>query len=804
MTFKDLQNVSGRVRSAIWLEHFASRRVRRIIKKILLLFLPVIIVIFLFFAEETAFGAEKLYGTFLAVLLVWAIVFMLDAFFYSIYFEGIKTTLREFRFSGKRPKAPFELLFITLGSDEKDVTEGFIKSQFGRNLFARLGLAASETQRFLNERSASLPGENLILPEEPTLASYAGAIYDADPELARFLSSRALTREHFVGASDWIARADERGKAYLRWWSRDSLGRIRGIGKEWAHGETFHMDKYGNYLSPEDLPSNEELYRREVDALEAILSRAKDANALLVGNDQNELLEVIGHLARRIADGSVLPQIEHKKVFLLNASSLLSATDSKTDLERELLTILREADNAEHIIFVIPAIAGFIKEAEFHGVELLELLGEFLRSSSLQIIALSDRGAFMDSLQKNTELMNRFEKILLSGQERGALVHALEERILKIERRAKLFFTYPALLALADASERFFSDSAVMDKAGDMISEIVALAVSGKKKIITKEDVAALVKMKTGIPSGAISLEERKKLINLEKVLHERIVGQDAAIKVIAGAMRRARSGIASEKRPLGSFLFLGPTGVGKTETTKALAEAFFGAESKILRFDMSEYNSPEALARLIGSFEGEKSGTLSSALRDRPYGVLLLDEFEKADKKVIDLFLQILDEGFFSDMRGERVNARNLIIIATSNAASDMIWNIAKAGKNPNDSREEIIDAIVKQGIFKPELLNRFDGIIFFHPLAREHLEKIARLLLGRLEGRLKEKGIEFVINNELVQFLVSRGSDPKFGARPLNRAIQDEIEKVVAERIISGEIKAGARVELHESDLT
>lgn len=291
--------------------------------------------------------------------------------------------------------------------------------------------------------------------------------------------------------------------------------------------------------------------------------------------------------------------------------------------------------------------------------------------------------------------------------------------------------------------------------------------------------------------------------MHLEDVLHKRIVGQDEAISAISSAVRRARSGIANPSRPLGSFLFLGPTGVGKTETTKALAEVFFGRDANIMRLDMSEYSSSDATSKLIGSLESKQEGVLSSLLREHQYGVLLLDEFEKTTQEVMNLFLQILDEGFFSDMSGKKVNARNLIIIATSNAGSDLIWEAVKAGNDLSQSKEAIIDSIVKAGIFKPELLNRFDGVIVFHPLTDVDLKKVAELMLQRLHDRLAERGINLAVDDTLINFVVRYGTDPKFGARPMNRAIQEKVEQVVAEKIIRGDIPTGSPIHVNENDL-
>jgi ATP-dependent Clp protease ATP-binding subunit ClpA len=343
----------------------------------------------------------------------------------------------------------------------------------------------------------------------------------------------------------------------------------------------------------------------------------------------------------------------------------------------------------------------------------------------------------------------------------------------------------------------------VSDKALDILVELPKFVLKQKKTFITRKDVLDIVQTKTGIPVGEIKEKERDKLLNLEKILHERVISQNEAIIAIGSALRRSRSGIESANKPMGSFLFLGPTGVGKTETAKALSQVFFDNDKKILRLDMSEYSGGDSLSRMLGSFETGKQGILTSLLRENQYGVLLLDEFEKANHEVHNLFLQILDEGVFSDMVGTKVNARNLIIIATSNAGSSIIWDYVKQSKSLAENKQNIVDEIIHQGFFKPELINRFDGVILFHPLQDSDLKQIAMLMLKKLAKRLEDKGLELVITETLVNYLVEQGGDPLFGARPINRAIQDNVEEIIARKVIGGNLEPGSKMIITREDL-
>ena len=392
--------------------------------------------------------------------------------------------------------------------------------------------------------------------------------------------------------------------------------------------------------------------------------------------------------------------------------------------------------------------------------------------------------------------------MLIDTPDLTATIRVLERIALTHEPRYQIFFHYSAVRAIARAADRYIVEGVLPDKAIELLVDVASKAAQSGHSEISEAFVYQVVSEQTGIPAGPIAAEERDRLLNLEDQLHQLVVGQDAAITAIARTMRRARSGIQDSEKPIGSFLFLGPTGVGKTETAKALATVFFGGEHELQRLDMSEYSGEAAVAQLIGT--AEAPGVLPSMLREHPYCVLLLDEFEKASQPVHDVFLQILDEGRFTDARGVRVNARNTIIIATSNAGSQLILRTVQQRKELDHLTGYIIDHIVTEGILRPELINRFDSTIVFEPLDIEAQTEVASLMLRQLYARIRDRGYELRVADALLDVLVQQGYDPEYGARPMRRILQDVIEEKVAQRIISGRLQKGDTITLTTADFT
>ncbi len=616
-----------------------------------------------------------------------------------------------------------------------------------------------------------------------------------------------MGEKEFTGTVTFVVNGEDDRRQAVRWWTADALGKIKCIGKDWAYGDTFRLDRYSEDLTRLHHGALDEvktaMHAGEITRIEAILSRQAETNVFLIGHPGAGVNDIINGLAEKIVEGKTTAELAHKRTVLFRGASLVSGSKEKSIFETEFILTMNQAVRAGNILLILDDFSAFYNSAQALGSDVASLLNPYLASASLQIIALCNASQFHASFEGNQALMSKFEKLIIDEPDHATVVSLLAHMGAEMEARTGLTFTYPALLAIVDCAEQYITEGVMPDKAVDLLVDLSSTLVRDHDFFVSKDDVLQFVKLKTKIPVGAIATDERDKLEHLEEYLHQRVVGQSEAVSAVANALRRVRSGIRNPNRPIGTFLFLGPTGVGKTETAKALAGAYFADESSMMRLDMNEYKESDAIDRLIGSFGAGKPGILSSMIRDKKYGVLLLDEFEKASNNVKDLFLQILDEGVFADATGEKVNARNIIFIATSNAGSQDIFSIVEGGGKLSEHKDDLTNKLISDGTLKPELLNRFDGVIFFEPLSKENIGKIAEIMLKKLQARLREKGIDFVINPATIEAMVKIGYDPKFGARPMNRAVQDKVEGLIARKIIAGELPAGSKIELTAVDL-
>jgi ATP-dependent Clp protease ATP-binding subunit ClpC len=826
MTFKDVYAESEAFMPAVWLDSVFPYRARHFVRIFFvivtaLLFIPVAFFFYVdqggdltflvnsagdFVANLLTFRQE-ISGTFLVMGAVVLLLIALEGFYFSILFSDADTSSKEFpplpRSKGVTP----DVAYLVCTTQRDDVTGSFCKAISGRLFFMRLGISPETLSVFCGSvNRVPVGSEALSFPDNERIgfADYVRALVGADTPLRTFLREQGVSPDDIAGSALWIEAMATRAQKHRRWWSRDYLGRTPSLGTSFSYGRAFSLEKYGAYVDETNAyrasSSTLKYFEHDAEDLERVLVREQGAHAIVVAEDADSALAVVHALTRLIMRGAVLSSLEHRRPFLLDSARLTSATGSKALFEATFQKMLADADRAGNIILVISDFPGFIKSAGMLGADISAMLLPYIRSASIHIVGLSDAESYHKTIEPNTSLAEHFETVLLAEKDSSSSVRALLRIAEQLEKHSSVYFSYPAVAFAYESALRAFSGNVPLDKASDLLFEASAEAPHGA--IIRASDIAKLVELKTGIPGALPTDNERTKLLALEKLLRTRVIGQDEAVSAVAGALRRARSGIADTKRPLGSFLFLGPTGVGKTETVKALAEVFFGDERALTRFDMSEYSGADGLRKLIGSFETDEPGILATHLREKQYGVLLLDEFEKSSVAVRDLFLQILDEGMFSDAHGKHVSVRSSFVVATSNAGSEEIFRLAEAGKDIMPQKDVIIDGIVTKGIFRPELLNRFDGVILFRPVGGDMTEGIARKLLSGFAQRLSARGYELIITEPLVRFIARAGTDPKFGARPLNRAIEDSVEQMVADKIISGDLKQGAKIEFFDTD--
>jgi len=796
--------------SALILESFFNDKRRSLMIKIteyFLLFIPVIIILSLIF-KDYGFSSKnitidivtgKLIGLICLSLGFYILMHLFEAYFASIYYFEYVANNKYLKNEGYTFSAGRILRYV----ERDNLLTGLLKSQsIGQRIIKRLGISQEEADALLMKQAeVKNPPiwniEGIPLIKTSNIVSF---IYDNYPDFKNLLTNHGLTRKDLLAVTDWVVYYIETREYDRQWWLPEKLARIPGVATDWSFGHTFLLSQFSrNLLDDREVNSKAISFHnrgRELEQVQAILARSEGANAILIGLPGQEKIEVIWNLCRKILDKTATPNLIGKKPLLFLTNSFTSSINSKDDFEDKLIAVFREALESGDVILIIDNLPKLIIQASQYGLNLFEIIEPFVRSNHDQIIAIADTEYFHSLIETNQSIMSYFEVVMVKPLLLEEIVMIIAHEALLAEKKYELVFTYPAILEIAKSAEYYFADGVSGDKARDLLSEISPWAVANNIDMLNKDDVLKYVSEKTNIPISNISKDEKEKLLNLEKMLMKRVVAQREAIFSVSSALRRSRAGIRNEKRPIGSFLFLGPTGVGKTETAKALAEVFFGEEKMMMRLDMSEYQNKESLARLIGSRESNTQGILSNMIRENPYGVLLLDEFEKTDKDILNLFLQIIDEGYFTDALGKKVLARNIMFIATSNAGADKIFNIVNRGDDLQKFEQEIIAGIIQKDIFKPELINRFDATVLFQPLTKENLIEIAGLMLQKVAKRLAEKGMIFNINKELINFIAEGGYNPSFGARPMNRMIQDTVEAHLADLIIREELTAGKTV--------
>ncbi|MDO8424456.1 MAG: ATP-dependent Clp protease ATP-binding subunit [bacterium] len=686
-------------------------------------------------------------------------------------------------------------------------------------IFNRALLNTKEIKKNLKENLANSQKENFeeMILESLKIAQQKGKgrveIGDLLTALAKYsqvfkkiLIESNLKVQDIENLTYWLEYLERKIGEGKRFWDWKNLAKIGSLAKEWASGFTVTLDQFSvdvtDIVRAQGFPSFIG-HQKAVEAAERILARRDKNNVLIVGEPGSGRKSIIMALAKKAALGESLAELNYKRVVRLDLQALLAQQENMESSGAVLNTIFGEVISAGNIILEIEDLHNFVGGAARPGtIDISGVLAPYLASPRFQFIAVTTFEGLHRNIEQNSSLLSFFEKVEVAEVSERETLMLLENLVLNLEARYKTFVSYPALRNIIDYCGKYLAATPFPEKAMKLLTELMVYASQKKAKVLLPEHVAKVISEKTQIPVGEIELKEREILLNLENLLHQRIINQEEAVSEVSSALRRARTELSTRSGPIGSFLFLGPTGVGKTETSKALAAIYFGSESRMIRLDMSEFQNATDIPRLLGS-PGEE-GLLTTKVRENPFALLLLDEIEKAHPNILNLFLQVLDEGHLTDGMGRKVDFKNTIIIATSNAGYQIILEAIKDKTEWKNVKQKLFDYFFEGATFRPEFINRFDAVVVFGPLSKENLLKIAGLQLLKLKKILAEKDVEFVVTDSLKEKIVDIGYDPTFGARNMQRVIQDKIGNVLAKALLSRELKRGDKVEVDSEEFT
>ena len=538
----------------------------------------------------------------------------------------------------------------------------------------------------------------------------------------------------------------------------------------------------------------------EIQRVIQILGRRRKNNPMLVGDPGVGKSAIVEGIALKIVSGDVPPVLEGKRLISLDLGSIVAGTKYRGDFEKRLKNIINEVASSPDVILFIDEFHTIVGAGGASGsLDAANMLKPALARGDIQCIGATTMEEFKKSVEKDGALDRRFQKIVVEHTDIKHSISILTRLKTNYEKHHNVIYTDEAIEACVRMSERYITDRCLPDKAIDAMDEAGSkVRLKNPKKVcqVTAEDVAEVISKMTGIPAGRVAENEGTRLMKMRDILKKRIIGQDEAIEKVVRAIQRNRAGIKDPGKPIGTFMFFGPTGVGKTQLAKSLAEYLFDSEDNMIRLDMSEYMEKFNVSRLIGAPPGyvgfEEGGQLSERVRRKPYCVVLLDEIEKAHPDVFNILLQVMDEGRLTDSTGRTISFRNTIVIMTSNVGSRELeeygsgLGFSTSSRNVEGNRKSVVEKAVRKA-FPPEFINRVDEQVFFKHLDRDDLEKIIDIELKGLKARVKEAGFDLTVTAAAKRFVAEAGYDPSYGARPLKRAVQKFIEDPVSERIIA-----------------
>ena len=578
--------------------------------------------------------------------------------------------------------------------------------------------------------------------------------------------------------------------------------RTGGLARDWSFGWILHLERFGQNISEQigasrntlsiDIPSHVQV----IDQLVEAFGTGGRQNAVLIGQAGVGKTSVIHAFAERIldADANVPENLRFRQIFILDSASLIAAAPERGELENLIMQVLGEAYNAKNIIVCLDDAQLFFEEG-VGSVDLTNVLQPILDAGRLRLILSMDEQRYLEISRRNPSLANSLNRINVAETNEAETKKVLQEQLIAIEFNRKVTYMIQAINEAYRLSQRYIHDIAMPGRALKLLESAASFSESG---IVTMNSVQQAIERTMDVKvSVANTTEDRERLLHMEDLIHERMVNQVRAVNVVSDALRRARAGVRNENRPIGTFLFLGPTGVGKTELSKALADVYFGGEGKLIRLDLNEFVRSDDVARLIADGADDPM-SLTAQVMKQPFSVVLLDEIEKAAPEVLTTLLQLLDEGILRDAKNREISFRDAIVIATSNAGADRIREYIERGYRLEQFEQQFINELISSNQFRPEFLNRFDEIVLFRPFTPAELVQVLDLILAGVNKTLLPQKVSVTVDDDAKQLLVQQGYDPRLGARPMRRVVQKAVENTIAKLMLSGAVNPGDSVNI------
>jgi ATP-dependent Clp protease ATP-binding subunit ClpC len=620
-----------------------------------------------------------------------------------------------------------------------------------------------------------------------------GALMVTSPAIVNALSRIKHTPQDVVAIVQWLGQDLEHMRR-----PKPSFG---GIGRDWASGFTPRLTQFGRNISAGIEQTGAHfgslVDSQGVQSIRGAFRQGSTAIAL-IGEDGIGKTSHAYALAESVLAENKDRTLEHKQIISLSSSNIVSAAQRPGDLEYIMTMLLNEASHAGNIIIFMDDAMSFFSTGP-GAFNALQILLPVIQSRSVFFIFALTPHEYQQLKSQNASFAGLLTPVVIQELSQPEVMKSLTNAATNFEIRQKVLVAYEALQEAYRLSGRYEQDMAYPGKAVRLLEQSITHSSNG---VVTAASVQGAIEQTRGVKVGSAAPVEAAELLSLEDRIHKRMINQSRAVSVVANALRRARAGVSSPNRPIGSFLFLGPTGVGKTELAKSIAATYFNSEASMIRLDMSEYQQPSDVSRLLSGGEAESS-SLILRIRQQPFSVVLLDEIEKAHPNVLNLLLQLLDEGQLTDTSGRRASFKDAVLIVTSNAGADTIRARIEAGEELESFEKQFTDELINSGQFRPELLNRFDEIVLFRPLKPDELTQVVRLMLTGINTTLAPQQIAVSLTDAAIAKIVEIGNDPRLGARPMRRALQRAVEDTIAKKILQGQTRPGDTVTLDAPDL-